>query len=219
MEKKKLFAGILVFGSLWGFSECIIGSILHNAQLPAGAIMTGLFAIVFMTMSRMYYKQRGMQLGIGIVAGMLRLFSPFGEISGFFICSAFAIIAEGLIFEIIWYKMSLDLNELKLPKLSVSMGITSAYFIYVGGYIVTQILTPVLSSAGFYLENLLVFIPQILASGLLAAIIGGITVPAVLATKKLDIAIRDRLYYSATIGISLVCWFVVIANTIIILYA
>jgi hypothetical protein len=219
MEKKKLFAGILVFGSLWGFSECIIGSILHNAQLPAGAIMTGLFAIVFMTMSRMYYKQRGMQLGIGIVAGMLRLFSPFGEIPGFFICSAFAIIAEGLIFEIIWYKMSLDLNELKLPKLSVSMGITSAYFIYVGGYIVTQILTPVLSSAGFYLENLLVFIPQILASGLLAAIIGGITVPAVLATKKLDIAIRDRLYYSATIGISLVCWFVVIANTIIILYA
>jgi len=99
------------------------------------------------------------------------------------------------------------------------MGITSAYLIYVGGYIVTQILTPVFSSAGFYLENLLVFIPQILASGLLAAIIGGITVPAVLATKKLDIAIRDRLYYPATIGISLVCWFVVIANTIIILYA
>jgi hypothetical protein len=30
----------------------------------------------------------------------------------------------------------------------------------------------VFSSAGFYLENLLVFIPQILASGLLAAIIG-----------------------------------------------
>jgi len=127
--------------------------------------------------------------------------------------------AEGLIFEVLWYKISLDLNELRLPKLSVSMGITSAYLIYVGGYIVTQILTPVFSSAGFYLENLLVFIPQILASGLLAAIIGGITVPAVLATKKLDIAIRDRLYYPATIGISLVCWFVVVANTIIILYA
>lgn len=216
MEKMKLFAGIIVFGSLWGFSECIIGSSLRDANLPAGAIMSGVFAIVFMTMSRMLFRQRGMQLGMGLVAGALRLLNPFG---GCFICSAIAIMAEGLIFEILWYKISLDLNELRLPKLSVSMGITSAYLIYVGGYIVTQILTPVFSSAGFYLENLLVFIPQILASGLLAAIIGGITVPAVLATKKLDIAIRDRLYYPATIGISLVCWFVVIANTVIILYA
>lgn len=216
MEKMKLFAGIIVFGSLWGFSECIVGSSLRDANLPAGAIMSGVFAIVFMTMSRMLFRQRGMQLGMGLVAGALRLLNPFG---GCFICSAIAIMAEGLIFEILWYKISLDFNELRLPKLSVSMGITSAYLIYVGGYIVTQILTPVFSSAGFYLENLLVFIPQILASGLLAAIIGGITVPAVLATKKLDIAIRDRLYYPATIGISLVCWFVVIANTIIILYA
>lgn len=216
MEKMKLFAGIIVFGSLWGFSECIIGSSLRDANLPAGAIMSGVFAIVFMTMSRMLFRQRGMQLGMGLVAGSLRLLNPFG---GCFICSAIAIMAEGLIFEVLWYKISLDLNELRLPKLSVSMGITSAYLIYVGGYIVTQILTPVFSSAGFYLENLLVFIPQILASGLLAAIIGGITVPAVLATKKLDIAIRDRLYYPATIGISLVCWFVVVANTIIILYA
>jgi hypothetical protein len=216
MEKMKLFAGIIVFGSLWGFSECIIGSSLRDANLPAGAIMSGVFAIVFMTMSRMLFRQRGMQLGMGLVAGSLRLLNPFG---GCFICSAIAIMAEGLIFEILWYKISPDLNELRLPKLSVSMGITSAYLIYVGGYIVTQILTPVLSSAGFYLENLLVFIPQILAAGLLAAIIGGITVPAVLATKKLDIAIRDRLYYPTTIGISLVCWFVVIANTIIILYA
>jgi len=216
MEKMKLFAGILLFGSLWGFSECIIGSVLRDSNLPAGAIMTGVFAVGLMTMSRMLYRERGMQLGMGLVAGSLRLFNPFG---GCFICSAIAIITEGLIFEIIWYKMSLDLKELKLPKLGISMGITSAYFTYVGGYIVTQILTPVLSSAGFYLENLLVFIPQILASGLLAAIIGGITVPAVLATKKLDIAIKDRLYYPATVGISVVCWFIVIANTIILLAA
>ena len=216
MEKMKLFAGILVFGSLWGFSECIIGSVLRDANLPAGAIMTGVFAIVFMTMSRMLFRTRGMQLGMGLVAGSLRLLNPFG---GCFICSAMAIMAEGLIFEIIWYKMSLDLKELRLPKMSVSMGIATTYFVYVGGYIVTQILTPVFSSAGFYIENLLVFIPQILASGLLAAIIGGITVPAVLATKKLNLSIKERMYYPATISISVVCWFIVITNTIILLGA
>ncbi len=212
----KLIAGILVFGSLWGFSECIIGSALHDAGLPAGAIMTGLFAVVLMMMSRMLYKQRGMQIGMGIVAGTLRLFSPFGGNVGYFICSAIAIMAEGMIFELIWYNMSLDLNELKPLKISSSMGIVTAYCCYVGGYIVTQILTPVLSSAGFHIVNLIVFIPQMLATGLLAALIGGVVVPVILLLKKLDITVKDRLYYPTTIGVSILCWFIVIANTILI---
>lgn len=216
MEKMKLIAGILVFGSLWGFSECIIGSALHDAGLPAGAIMTGLFAVVLMMMSRMLYKQRGMQIGMGIVAGTLRLFSPFGGNVGYFICSAIAIMAEGMIFELIWYNMSLDLNELKPLKISSSMGIVTAYCCYVGGYIVTQILTPVLSSAGFHIVNLIVFIPQMLATGLLAALIGGVVVPVTLLLKKLDITVKDRLYYPTTIGVSILCWFIVIANTILI---
>lgn len=214
MDKMKLFAGILLFGSLWGFSECMIGSLLYDAGLPAGAIMTGVFAVGLMAMSRMFYKQRGMQFGMGIVAGTLRLFNPFG---GCFICSAIAIMAEGILFELIWYRLSLDLHELKPLRLGSSMGIVSAYVIYIGGYIVTQVLTPLISSAGFYIENLIVFIPQILSSGLLAAIIGGVAVPAVLLSRKLDINMGERLYYPATMGITAVCWFIVIANTIILL--
>jgi len=210
MERMKLFVGILVFGSLWGFSECIIGSMLHTAQLPAGAIMTGLFAVGLMVMSRMLYRQRGMQFGMSIVAGALRFFSPFGSNLGFFICSAIAIMAEGIIFEIIWYRMSLDLKELKPLRLSSSMGVITAYCCYVGGYIVTQILTPVISSAGFYIANLIVFIPQMLATGLIAALIGGVMVPAVMLLNKLDLKIKDRLYYPTTVGVSALCWFIVI---------
>ena len=90
MNKMKLFAGIIVFGSLWGFSECIIGSALHDAGLPAGAIMTGFFAVGLIVISRILYKQRGMQFGMAIIAGVLRFFSPFGSNLGFFIfCPAF----------------------------------------------------------------------------------------------------------------------------------
>ena len=209
MEKMKLFAGILVFGSLWGFSECIVGSMLHTAQLPAGAIMTGLFAVGLMFMSRVLYRQRGMQFGISIIAGGLRFFSPFGSNLGFFICSAIAIMAEGIIFELIWYRMSLDLKELKPLRISSSMGVITAYCCYVGGYIVTQILTPVLSSAGFYIANLIVFIPQMLATGLIASLIGGVMVPAILQLKKLDLKIKDRLYYPTTVGVTVICWFIV----------
>ena len=41
---------------------------------------------------------------------LLRLFNPF---VGCHLCSAIAIMAEGAIFEIIWYKISFDLKELK----------------------------------------------------------------------------------------------------------
>ena len=209
MKKWKILAGILVFGSLWGFSEVIIGSSLQDAGLPTGAIMTGIFAITFLVMSRMIYRQPGMQLGIGLVAGGLRLFNPF---VGCHLCSAIAIMSEGLIFEIIWYKISFDFSELKTLITKGSMGIISAYFIYVGGYIVTQILTPIASGATFYIENLIVFMPRILSSGLIAAAIGGVVLPIALLAKNIDIKIKDRLYYPTALGISIVCWFIVIGN-------
>jgi hypothetical protein len=126
--------------------------------------------------------------------------------------------AEGLLFDLIWTGFSLDLKKPQNLTIQASLGITSAYLVYVGGYIITQILTPLFSSAGFYLENLIVFIPQILASGLLPALIGAITVPIVLTLKKLDITIKDQIYYPVTIGVSAICWTIVIINTIFIVW-
>ncbi|KYK30625.1 MAG: hypothetical protein AYK22_03325 [Thermoplasmatales archaeon SG8-52-3] len=209
MKNLKLLAGILVFGSLWGFSECIIGSGLSEFGLPTGAIMTGFFAITFLVISRMTYRQPGMQLGMGLVAGALRLFNPF---VGCHLCSALAIMAEGAIFEVIWYKISLDLTEIKPLTMQISMGIISAYFVYIGGYIITQIFTPIVSGSGFFIENLITFMPNILSSGLLSALIGAFVLPVILLTKKIDLRLKDRLYYPTTIGISVFCWLFVVGN-------
>jgi hypothetical protein len=209
MNKMKIFAGILLFGSLWGFSESIIGSALSEVGLPAGAIMTGFFALTFLVISRMTYKQPGMQLGMSVIAGTLRLFNPFASCH---ICSALAIMAEGAIFELIWYNISFDFKELKSITMQVSMGILTSYIIYVGGYILTQILTPIVSGPGFYFENLIAMFPNILSSGLLPAIIGGVILPATVLIKKVDFTIKDRLYYPTTIGISLLCWSIVIGS-------
>lgn len=209
MKNLKLLLGILLFGSLWGFSEVIIGSALQDMGLPTGVIMTGVFAIVFLVMSRMIYRKPGMQFGIGLVAGGLRLFNPF---VGCHLCSAIAIMAEGAIFELIWYNISFDFSELKNVLMQGSMGIISAYFIYVGGYIITQVLTPIVSGANFYIENLVVFMPNILSSGLLAALIGGAVLPVTFLAKKIDITIKDRIYYPSVLGITVICWFIVVGN-------
>jgi len=209
MSKIKIFAGILLFGSLWGFSECIIGSRLSDIGVPAGAIMTGFFALTFLVISRMSYKQPGMQLGMGIIAGILRLFNPF---VGCHICSALAIMAEGAIFEILWYKISFDLGELRSITTQVSMGILTSYIVYVGGFTLTQILTPIISGPGFYFENLIAIMPNIFSSGLLPALIGGSVLPAIILVKNVDFTIKDRLYYPTTIGVSLLCWFIVVGS-------
>jgi hypothetical protein len=217
MNKIKLVAGIILFGSLWGFSESIIGSHLSEAGWPSGIVMTSVFAVGLMMMSRILYQQRGMQVGMGLVAGTLRLFNPC---FGCFICSAFAIMAEGVLFELIWYKLSLDLSDLQTARMKLSMGVITGYCCYVGGFIVTQILTPLVSSAGFYIENLIVFTPQIFSRGLSAALIGGAIIPAVILLKNIDIKhISDKLYYPTTVGVSIVCWIAVIANTLLILSA
>jgi hypothetical protein len=213
MSKMKYLAGILVFGSLWGFSEVIIGSALSDAGLPSGAIMTGLFALTFLFMSRMLFRKPGMQLGMGLVAGGLRMFNPF---VGCHLCSAIAIMAEGAIFEIIFYKISSDLKDLKTPLLQGSISLLSAYFMFIGAYVVTQILTPIVAGASFYVENLIVIMPKILASGLLPAIIGSIMVPIIILVKKTNVKMKDILYYPTTLGISALCWLIVVGNWLLV---
>ncbi|MFH1100634.1 MAG: hypothetical protein V1726_01160 [Methanobacteriota archaeon] len=215
MKNIRIYLGILVFGSLWGFSECIIGSFLRDVGLPAGAIMTAVFAVGLMSLSRVLYQQRGMQMGMGMVAGMLRLCNPFG---GCFLCSAIAIMAEGAIFEVFWYKLSLDRKVFTGFTLPSSLGVITAYGVYVGGYIVTQIMTPFVSSAGFYLENLVVFLPQIFASGLLAAVLGGVVVPVVFLSRSMHIVVPERVRYPVSLGVSVFCWVAVIVNTVYLLW-
>jgi hypothetical protein len=210
MNKLRLLAGILAFGSLWGVTESYIGSALDNAGLPSGSIMTGFFAMSFLLLSRLYFKQAGMQLGMGVVAGSLKLFNPF--VAGCHLCSGIAIMIEGAVFESIWYFISRDLKELKSINIQVSLGIISAYSMFIFGNIATQILTPVVQGYGFFLEDLIVFLPRILARGILPALIGAAIVPIIVLSLKMDIKLKDRLYYPTTLGISLICWFIVIGN-------
>ena len=212
MNNWKLLAGMIVFGSLWGFSECIIGPLFSDLGLPSGMIMTGFFALTFMVINRRLYPQYGMQAGMGLIAGSLRMINPFG---GCHLCSALAIMAEGLLFELIFYgTTTLDFKNLNTWTNKIGLGIFSTYTIYVGGYIVTQILTP-LTYGQFYVSNLIAMMPQYLARGLPVAFIGALTVPIALSVKKIDFSLKDSLYYPTTLGLSAFCWIFVIANWII----
>jgi len=205
----RIFALIIFFGSIWGFSEIFIGSFLAEQDLPYGIIMTSFFAMIFLTISRLIYNQKGMQLGIGITAGALKYFNPF---VGCNVCSAIAIMAEGLVFELIWnYFINYDFSRIKSLKMKISFGIFISYSVYVLGYITTQILTPLIYSS-FYFENLISFMPQIFSEGLYAGLLGGLTIPIIFSLRNIKLSLKDKIYYPTTIGVSSICWIIVLAN-------
>jgi len=209
MKKGKILTGTLLLGSLWGFAEIVIGDWLRVYDLPAGAILTGVFALGLMLLSRITFKTRGMQLGMGLVAGLLRLFNP---ITASHICSAIAIMAEGLIFEMLYPLLTPADNEDFPLALQVSSGVVLSYGVYVTGYIVSQILTAALSTAGFHLANLFPYLPVIFSSGLLAAVIGGAVAPLVIRLRNADVRkISNTVYYPVSLIVSALCWVAVLA--------
>lgn len=211
-KNMKFFTGIILFGSLWGFSECIIGPWISNLGAPSGVIMTGLFAMIFLTLSRLLYKQKGMQFGMGLVAGALRFFNPFG---GCQICSAIAIMAEGVLFETLWNLFTnYDLKNLQSLTNKVAMGVFTSYFVYVLGYIITQILTP-LSYGLFNFSDIIIMMPQYLARGLPAGLIGAFSIPVAISISNLNLRVKDSLYYPTTAFVSAFCWVFVIGNWLI----
>ena len=207
MKGMRLLAGIVLFGSIWGLMECVIGDYLHNAGFMAGAIMTGFIGFGLMAASRRIYGIAGMQLGMGLVAGLLKYIHPVG---GCMLCSAIAIAFEGAIFEMIWYSPRVDINKMKGLGMKLSMGIISGYIIYAAGDFITHVLTPVAASAPLYLSDLLSVIPKILSSATIAGLAGGLTLVTIMSVPH-DVAsriadARKEVYYPIASAISIICW-------------
>ncbi|MDD5778007.1 MAG: hypothetical protein PHU95_00960 [Candidatus Thermoplasmatota archaeon] len=201
-----LVAGVLAFGSLWGLLECSLGDYVGNAGLPSGVIMTGFVAFGIMTMSRMLYQQRGMQLGMGLLAGALKFLHPIG---GCMICSALAIAVEGALFEIIWASPRLRLNRLD-AGMAVSMGVISGFVLYSGGYVATQILTPVVTASPLALGGIPGLLPSVFSSATLAALAGGLTLGVVRmapgdAASRLT-RLRKEVYFPLAMAVAVLSW-------------
>ncbi|HEC88218.1 MAG TPA: hypothetical protein ENI52_02760 [Thermoplasmata archaeon] len=197
---KKLLAGTILFGSIWGLLECSLGDWLHGYGLSA--IMASI-AVFLMAVTRHIYRAPGMQAGMALIASLLRHFNPMGTC---LVCASIAIFIEGLAFEIIWL---LPWRKYQSYTMKVSMGVISFYSIYAIGYLSTQILTPLLTSK-FYPSNLIGVIPKILAGATIAGIIGGFALPV--AYLPVNIKIKDKFYYPITAVITLFCWIAVISG-------
>ncbi len=213
MDKYRVLAGIVLFGSLWGMTECLLGE-FAPAGFPAGAFLGGFIGLGLMLLTRRLYNVMWMQLGMAIVAGALRFWAPVGTCV---ICSALAIMAEGMVFELIFNRPVFDINRsssMRSAKTLAMVGVIAGFTIYVVGYMFTQIFTPILTTGTFSTSNFISVLPIIIGSGFFAAVFGGITTPLAVLAKQLYVnvmSVRKEHYYAAAAGISTFCWALVFA--------
>lgn len=209
----RMLAGIIVFGSVWGLLECTLGGVKLGgalAEFPMGALLGGLVGLGLMAYSRRLFGIRGMQISIALIAALLRFIAPIGTCV---ICSALAIAAEGAMFELIFYRPMLNLNKIKSPWTLVFLGVISGYFIYVTGYIFTQIMTPVVAGSGFVASDFAAALPLIFGRGFFAALFGGLILPVAVLSKYLNIdvyKVEKKHYYPTLAVTSICCWALVI---------
>jgi hypothetical protein len=73
---------LAVFGALWGASEILLGSVLHNLKVPFnGVILAGIGLAVAM-IARIFVPRKGATLFVGVIATILKLFSVGSVVVG-----------------------------------------------------------------------------------------------------------------------------------------
>ncbi len=204
---RDLFLGILLFGSIWGVFEVVLGAGLQAVNFPlrAGSLLgMGMFT---MGVALALYRRPLMLIGIGIVTGLVKLLSiPLLHLS--LTCKANSSLAVGL--EALALTLVVGgLRERVEGGLSMRMGAGA--------------LGALLGAGGFYLVGMRVAPCSYLLSlsplgfmvreGLSWALFSAILFPVgylmgrrLQPTLSLLLGEKPSLGYATCIGISAVCW-------------
>jgi hypothetical protein len=94
-----------VFGALWGIMEISLGTLLHASRIPFRGTMMTIAAVVIITISRSFINYKGSVIAVCSIAATIKLIT----LPGFNITPFVAILAEGIIGEIIFSSFSYNL--------------------------------------------------------------------------------------------------------------
>ncbi len=80
--KNDIWLKAAVVGSLWGASEIVLGSFLHNLKVPFSGNMLTAIAIVLMISGHRLWPERGLLIRAGLICAALKTMSPSANILG-----------------------------------------------------------------------------------------------------------------------------------------
>lgn len=205
-----IIIGILVFGSVWGFSEATLGGFLHMVIFPnKGAIMSGI-GVAIMASALVIYRKPAMLPGIGIVAASFKLLDvwlfslPVASIH--IINPAMAIIFESLAFGLV--AVFLTNRIAKNAFVGIGAGflvglISATAWVYFAIYVMNApAYARVVFTTGGFISN------QGVAQAAFSAIFLplGYLAGEKLASRTPAILTRRPIYYTVSASTVLLCW-------------
>ena len=76
--KKEYILGILFFGSLWGFSEAVLGGLLYHFDVPYSSVFLTIIGFCILTVAVVYLPKTGISSAIAAIAMLYKfLNTPF----------------------------------------------------------------------------------------------------------------------------------------------
>ena len=93
--KKGYIWGILFFGSLWGFSEAVLGGLLYRFDTPYSSVYLTVIGFSILTVARVYLPRTGISSTIAAFAMLYKFLN-----APFFACHLFGILLLGVCYDL-----------------------------------------------------------------------------------------------------------------------
>jgi hypothetical protein len=199
MKDRKSWALVLMFGSLWGFSEVFAGEILYAHKVPWASVWLTAFGLFVLGLARGLVNRPGSSAMIGALAALFKLVNaaPYW-------CHLLGIFFIGLVFDLgatVWIKRGQRRN-----LRAALTGVVSAY----GGYALFAVTITTIARFEPWLRSGFPRVVQhIFVGGTLAAVAG-----AVLATagysfgQRTEQAVEQRRdwAFAGSLAVLVVLW-------------
>jgi hypothetical protein len=159
--KKGYILGILFFGSLWGFSEAVLGGFMYKANIPHSSVILTVIGVAILTIASVYLPGKGILTSIAALAMLYKFMN-----TPFFACHLLGIVLLGMCCDLFF-------NVIKSKNRSIN-AVLAVYL----NYILFALMMAYVFRYNHWVENSLSKVSShIFIGGTIAALICAFAVP------------------------------------------
>jgi len=182
MRNPKNWLWFILFGSLWGINEVVMGEVLSVSEVPHFSVLLTVIALFILAFARGIINKPGSSTVIGVIAVIFKLANaaPFH-------CHLLGIFMVGLVFDVLATLL------IKSEKTSaIKCGLTGILSAYSGNALFALIITYIIRYDIWTSGGTAKVLGHIFVAGTLTAILAALAVPLGFRLGVTSSAIADR---------------------------
>ena len=182
MRNPKNWLWFILFGSLWGINEVMMGEVLSASNVPHYSVLLTVIALFILAMARGIVNKPGSSTVIGVVAVLFKLANAAP-----FFCHLLGIFMVGLVFDVL---ASVLMKNEKTSAIKCSLtGVLSAYS---GNALFALVITYIIRYDVWTSGGLSKVLGHIFVAGTFTAILAALAVPLGFRLGVTSGALADR---------------------------